>query len=312
MMPTVSTLNTDARCNLLLEEIRCRYPTLATQTEKTRDEMAELFFDLGERVLAWAAAALGDSWPRILSEGYAYFVTDVNKEQMLYNKNGRYRNTSYDEVYRTVYDNDEYMSKYHWGVFATSFLWAHHLEIYRFFKDRFLPRLEDGPSQHLDLGSGSGLWSCLVASDKVDQEIVAVDISKTSLDICMEHAKAAGVRERVTAQVGDALQFDGAGRFRSGTSCFLLEHLERPGRLIETFKRSLATGAPVFLTAAVTAAEVDHIFEFKTEGEVVTLLEDGGLRVVEMLSAAPPSHKGFRFLPRSVAFIAVNKTTANW
>lgn len=300
------------RCEALLAEIARRYPPLFIQAKKTYDRNPALFLELGERALAWAEGTLGASWLEVVCDGYAYFVMDANKEQALYERRGHYRNRSYEDVYRTVYDNDKYMSKYHWGVFATTFLWAHHLEIYRFFKERFIPRLMDGQSRHLDLGSGSGIWSCLIAGAKAEWEVLALDISKTSLDICMGHAKAAGVTGRVTPQIGDALEFDGAQGFQSGSSCFLLEHLEQPGRLIETFRRSLVPGAPVFITAAVTAAEVDHIFEFATEGEVARLLEDGGLRVLEMLSAFPPPHSRTRFLPRSVAFVAVTKEMPHW
>ena len=300
------------RCKALLDDIQKTYPALAKQAFRTCEENPDLFFELGEKTLAWAEGALGADWIETIRDGYAYFVTDVNKEQMIYNQTGSYRNKSYADVYETVYDNDDYMAKYHWGVFATAFLWAHHLDIYRFFNERFLTRLSADATRHLDLGSGSGLWSCLVAQALPKLNVHAVDISKTSLDICLGHAKAAGVGDRVTPNVADALEFDGEQAFDSGASCFLMEHLEEPGRLIETFRRSLAPGAPVFITAAVTAAEVDHIYEFENEGSVLQLLEENGLRVIEMYSAHPPARSGFRYLPRSVAFVAVTKETTHW
>ena len=66
---------------------------------------------------------------------------------------GAYKNKSYAEVFASVYDNDEYMDLYHWGVYATTFLWEHHLSIYEMFQNRYLPLIPEGASS-IEFGFG--------------------------------------------------------------------------------------------------------------------------------------------------------------
>ena len=58
------------------------------------------------------------------------------------------------------------------------------------------------------------------------------------------------------------------------------------------------------MTGALTAAQVDHIYEFRRESELVAMSEEHGLRVLETLSAAPKrTLPKARFVPRSMALI---------
>ncbi len=76
---------------------------------------------------------------------------------------------------------------------------------------------------------------------------------------------------------------------------------------------NLETKAYAFITAALTAAETDHISEFRRESEIVLMAEEAGFRVVSMYSAAPPSHPdSHRFLPRSLALILQKRKNDIW
>jgi hypothetical protein len=58
----------------------------------------------------------------------------------------------------------------------------------------------------------------------------------------------------------------------------------------------------VFITTALTAAETDHIYEFRRESEVLLLAEEAGFRVVASLSATPLVDRGAAlYIPRSMA-----------
>ena len=68
-----------------------------------------------------------------------------------------------------------------------------------------------------------------------------------------------------------------------------------------------------FITGALTASEVDHIYEFRRESEIVLMAEEAGFRVVSMYSAAPSSHPdSYRFLPRSLALILQKRKNDIW
>jgi hypothetical protein len=66
------------------------------------------------------------------------------------------------------------------------------------------------------------------------------------------------------------------------------------------------------VTAALTAAEIDHIHEFRRESQIVAMAEDAGFRVVSTLSASPRSIRhDATFLPRSMALV-LQKRGGEW
>jgi len=285
------------------------YKTVASVAAEKKD----LFEEFGIFSCDSAVKAFGHQILAKIARGYVYFVTDVNKEQIKYCSRGHYKNKTYKEVYDSVYNNDEYMEFYHWGVFATTFCWKHHLEIYEFFKTRFLQKYAKDCQTMVDFGSGSGIWSLSSARFLEEVQITAIDVSKSSLKIAESLAMGSNLAERISFKVGDALSFHAEDKFSAGVSCFLLEHLENPGKLLKNLSDNLAPGAPCFVTGAVTAAEIDHIFEFKSEAELVELAEKSGFRVCEIFSGFPDSFShSMRFMPRSLAMILKKKHTETW
>ncbi|QPJ65214.1 MAG: class I SAM-dependent methyltransferase [Candidatus Nitrohelix vancouverensis] len=290
---------------------RCQvyYPAI----EKARRRHPDTFDALGETLLGWASQKLGDGWEETLSAGYMHFLMDVNRSQMEYERRGHYPNKSYDEVYKTVYDNPEFMDRYHWGVFVTTFAWEHHLEIYEFFRSAFLPKLQGKEGRLLDLGSGSGVWSLLTLQDKKGWISQGIDISRHSVGIASAMAETAKASSQVRFSVADALEHQDESLYDAGVSCFLLEHLEGPQRLFDNLARNLKPGAWAFVTAALTAAEADHIAEFKKESEILQMVERAGFRAVAMHSAAPDTHpRSQQFLPRSMAVVLQKKHNDIW
>ncbi len=62
--------------------------------------------------------------------------------------------------------------------------------------------------------------------------------------------------------------------------------------------------ACAFITGVLTAAQIDHIYEFREESELVRMCELNGLRVLETLSASPRrTLPKARFLARSMALL---------
>jgi hypothetical protein len=67
------------------------------------------------------------------------------------------------------------------------------------------------------------------------------------------------------------------------------------------------------VTCAISAAEIDHIFEMKRESEAVLLAEQAGFRLVSLLSSSPDTTPaGRRYLPRSLAMILEKRANDVW
>lgn len=279
-----------------------------------RERNAALFDELGGVMVGWAADYLGsEDFAPVLIGGYNSFVLDVGKSQMEYERQGAYKNKTYAEVYQSVYNNADHMQNYHWGVFTTTFAWEHHLKIAGFFKDYFLPLLPKGGGTLLELGSGSGVWGLLLLQGLQPWTLDGVDISQRSVELAVDMTRKIGFSARTNYIVGDALAFKGANEYDAGISCFLLEHVERPDLLFSALAGNLHTGGYAFVTGALTAAEIDHITEFKRESEIIKLAEEAGFRVVSTFSASPRPYPGnFRFLPRSMALVLQKRRNDIW
>jgi 2-polyprenyl-3-methyl-5-hydroxy-6-metoxy-1,4-benzoquinol methylase len=284
------------------------------EIERSRKSDPEAFNEIAEYLLSIAEMQIGDNCNEVLVEGYCTFVMEVNKSQREYEINRQYRYKTYAEVYKKTYDNPEFMKLYHWGVFVTTFAWEHHLRIYRMFRDQFLPLATNQEQSHLlDLGSGSGVWHLLALKLRGNLKSTAVDISRTSIDISRETAQRIGFGGVTDYICMDALEFSPAVPYDAGISCFLLEHLETPQKALEVLCNAIKDRSYAFLTCALTAAEIDHIYEFKYEHEVAKIIYDAGFRIIRSLSSSPSSFPPDKvFLPRSFALILQKRSNAIW
>ena len=296
-------------CNYLSE----KKPLYSPAIEKNRSRNPDLFIELGEQLLGWAENYLGNDYIKLLADGYSGFVTDVNKSQMRYEIKKSYQYSTFAEGCENVYHNEEFGSLYHWGVFATTFLWEHHLHIFNFFQNFFLKKLDTPDGLLLDLGSGSGVWGLMLANVLQDWRVIGVDISDEFVGHATEMANVNGFSERATYHLGSALDYQVNGEVDACVSCFLLEHLEDPEDLLANISRNLAPGKRAFVSGALTAAESDHITEFRRESELVLLAENAGFRVESTFSGAPEGYpQEFYFLPRSMAMVLQKKKNDIW
>jgi len=292
-----------------------RSPIFSAELDRTMAAEPEVFERLAAPMLEWAEVSLGETWAEQLVDGYCEFVLDVNRSQLRYEKTGRYQNSSFAEVFENAYSDPEFMQLYHWGVYTTTFAWTHHLRIYKFYERHFVPMLQTlgDEASLIDLGAGSGVWHLLSLRNVPNLKVEAVDVSQPTIDRSRAMAKILGLASRIKHNVADALTWESDRKAQAGISCFLLEHLERPQALLNGLANSLEPGAPAFVTSALTAAEIDHIFEYRKESELVLACEQAGFRVRAMYSAEPESTPNDRyFAPRSIALVLQKKNNAIW
>ena len=299
------------RVRKFLEYVRVEAPALYKNIVQPARAHPAVFSELAGTMLHWAVAFLGQGCDGKLVDGYAHFVMDVVASQLAYEERGRYEFASFAEAASRVYDNQDFMDQYHWGVYTTTFVWEHHLILYDFFRRYFAARLERqaGPLALTDLGSGSGIWSMLALRALPGARSTLVDVSATSVELCRRFLTTNGFAERATVLQGDALTYRPAQPTDAGLCCFLLEHMEQPQTLVANLAAGLKPGALAFVTGALTAAETDHIFEFKRESELTNLAEACGFRVLATCSAnLAPLTPDAKYLARSMAMVLQKRT----
>jgi SAM-dependent methyltransferase len=290
----------------LFSYVRSHHPRSLRGIEEAREVNPAAWHAMAEQFLGWAARIHGDEgWAPRCVDAFARFSTDVILCQARYEDAGHYQNSSYDECNAAVYSQREVMDDYLWGVFLTNFLWSHHMELSLFFRDRFLARLPSTPEM-IEIAPGHGGWGVWALSNRPDARLNGFDISPSSMAIANLVAGAAGVSDRATYTLQDALNLGGMahGSADAVICSFLIEHLEQPERLVEVIAHLLKPEARAYLTGALTAAQVDHIFEFRRESELVAMCEKYGLRVLETMSVSPRRIlPKARFIPRSMGLI---------
>lgn len=296
-------------------KFREQAPAFFGEYLRTKAAHPEILSWLARPMLDWAHATLGGEFAERLIKGYCFFVVEVNRAQIEYERQRRYKFQSFAEVFEKVYSNQEFMDLYHWGVYCSTFIWQHHLHIYQLFENCFLPLLkrDTATGTLLDLGAGSGIWHLLAMRHLPEWRVTAVDISETSIQLSALMASTLPTARNIEHVCADATRWATAEAMDAGISSFLLEHLERPELLLASLATALRPGAHAFVTCALTAAEIDHIYEFRRESEVIALVEEAGFRVKRILSSEPEVTPPDRhYLPRSMAMILQKRRNDIW
>lgn len=238
------------------------------------DEQAEL-----EEYLAFAASKGWDV--ARLAEAYQSITNDTLREQVYFQRNGHYRHSDFESVAKGVYFDDDYMSRYMYGLALTLYLWPNHLTLLRFFRQQF-PRGRAG--RYLEVGPGHGAFFRWAVRHGAYNEYLGVDISPTSLE--MTKRLLAGETDLDTRACrlveADFLEERGIeGPFDALVMGEVLEHVEQPGRFLSRLRELAAPDAFIYISTAINAPAVDHIYLFRNVDEVASLAQDAGLRVVE-------------------------------
>ena len=292
----------------LFSHIEKHHPQFLRGVEEARAKSPVDFDFLANQYLEWAAGVLEKDTLKRTVKAYIQFTTEVNLAQAQYEVDGHYKYKSFKEVYQIHYDDDELMNDYLWGVYLTNFLWAHHLEICQFYKNRFLSRIEKS-SNLIEIAPGHGGWGVWALKELPQASLSGFDVSSSSIKISSSLAIAAGVDKRVVYNQQNAMDIDPQSTPHcDGLICsFLLEHLEDPNALFGIINQLIKPGGVAFITGALTAAQIDHIYEFKKESELVLMAESNGLRVLESISTNPERllNKA-KYVPRSMALIVQN------
>ena len=290
---------------ILVDYIETAHFRSLTGVKEAQAVNPERFEQIAEMFLEWAVRVRGKKWIPTMVDAFVAFSTDVNIAQVRYEADGHYPHKTLADCYEELYARKDSMSNYLWGVYLTNFLWAHHMELCLFFEDRFLTRLE-GHARIVEIAPGHGGWGIWALSRLNDARLEGYDISSSSIKIARQLADSAGVKERARYIEKNALELpemaDG-----SADACicsFLVEHLEEPEKLFAIIADFLKPNAKAYISGALTAAQIDHIFEFRHESEIILLCEKYGLRLLESVSVNPRrTLPRARFLPRSQAVI---------
>lgn len=246
-----------------------------------------------------------------LSDCYLTIVGDTLREQIYFQKNKKYRYSTFAEVADSVYFNGEYMSFYMYGLAITSYLWPNHLDLFRFFRET-LPK--DKPGKYLEIGPGHGYFLLTAMERSAYSDFIGVDISETSIAMTkalIGHFSKGG-KKGFELRCMDFLECDLPDEgFDAVVMGEVLEHVERPDLFMKQIARIARPDSHIFVTTCINAPAVDHIFLFKDPEQLEKLFDDCGLKIKKDLirpyEGKTVEESLAQLLPINVAYVLEKK-----
>jgi SAM-dependent methyltransferase len=283
-------------------------------------ERYRLFQDVVDR----SAAAFGPEWVErceeslqrlfpthealaLAAQGYALFVLHLLRAQKQFEKDRRYPSKSYAAAADETYFDERYMlSEYLPGLLLSHYLWPHHYRQLRFFDYAFVSQMRlTTPTRFVEIGVGTGLYSRRILQSVPSVLGTGFDISPASAAFAAEHIRAFELQDRYEIVLKDVVAEPIAPC--DWLVCVeVLEHLEDPLAFLGALRAALAPGGRAFITAALNAPHVDHIYLYERPDEVHEQLRASGFALEQcFVGAAHEPTKPDLPVPTVAAFIVV-------
>lgn len=240
--------------------------------------------------------------------GYAAFAMDSMRRQRRFEIEGRYPAKTFAEAAQEVYFNDEYMqTQYLPGLLLSHFLWPHHYLQLLYFQNYFLPSLAaQSDPRFAEIGIGTGVYSRTALQIVDTADGIGYDLSPLSVDFTRNHLDAFGLLHRYETVLRDVISQAPGDLFSHVICVEVLEHLEDPVKLLCALREMTDPSGRLFITAALNAANADHIYLYRNAEEVLMHAREAELHVEHyFLANAYPPYKSDVPVPAAMAMVCV-------
>jgi len=217
-----------------------------------------------------------------IAESYLTIVEDTFREQIYFNKYGKYRNKSFSDVSDDVYFNKEYMDRYMYGLAISSFLWPNHVGLSRFFY-RTLPKVKGG--NYLEIGPGHGYFLMRAMQATSFNQFVGVDISEASIK---QSEKIISIMSKSKLDRLKLIHDDFLESSSLAPDSFdcivmgeVLEHVEVPEIFLSRIYELAKDDAHIYISTCINAPAIDHIYLWKNTDTLEYLIASNGFEILQ-------------------------------
>jgi 2-polyprenyl-3-methyl-5-hydroxy-6-metoxy-1,4-benzoquinol methylase len=211
-----------------------------------------------------------EAYNKVLAD-FVHLSEEFVRLQIELDRDGKYKYSSYEEVRAIVYDNPEVMEgRYLNGLLVSQALWMNDRKIYEYFVDEYCVG-NPASGNVLEVPTGTGVYVTEFAMRNPEWSAQGVDLSASSVAFTREIARLRHCNVAVSNE--NILEHAGGKTFDRIICGELVEHLERPEELLVKLASLTAPGGTIFLTTAIWAANIDHIYLFVNAQEVRDMLE---------------------------------------
>ncbi len=245
-------------------------------------------FELAERICTTGLEISGN-WKQYCQniDNLIKMSVDFLKLQIKLEKTGKYLYSSFEEVQKYAYQhNYDEGPNYLWGLYFSEIFWKIHHNFVQFFLNDFVMSSPEH-GNFLEVPSGTGFFLCEFLYEKKKWNGLGVDISETSIEFSKKLLKSNNIPfDSYTIIKQDFLKLNETKHFDRICCGEFLEHLEEPVEALRKFYRLLNKNGKIFITVAVWAAHVDHIYLYKNAEEVREHIRSAGFKIEKELVQA--------------------------
>lgn len=238
-------------------------------------------------------------------EGYIRYTMKAKKLQLRFEQERVYRPQSFDQVVENVYHERQYLfGTYFPGILIGHYLWRDHYLQYRYFLDEFVPLIASSATPRFcDIGVGTGFFTRLALAADERIEGFSYEISEHALAFTKAHLEAFGLAERWQYEVRNITDDPPEKQWPFIVSVEVLEHLEDPVKFLGSLRKMLLPGGKGFISAALTAPTIDHIYLYESCDQIAEQLKQAGFAVLDFIEQAAFEAPSGQTVPRVGAFI---------
>lgn len=260
---------------------------------------------LGEVLLLLKRGFADKPWPKWAAGGTLKFNRSVIQAEIQFRETQQYNHglDDFELVNEAVYKDGQVMEGYYLvGLLLSYFTWIHHYWMLQFFQGKFLAR-DGSVGSIMEIGVGHGLFSLLASRRWGQASITMTDVSEHSLAFARRLLTSDGRTEGVTYLHFDVMKATPLPRVDRLICSEVLEHIPDPLALLRQILDALQPGGLAFVTAAINAPQIDHIYLFSSRQDVEAMVAEAGLALIDAVPVVHPNHAGKENPPTVLAMI---------
>ena len=210
-------------------------------------------------------------------ESYLEMVSDTFKSQIKFMRSGEYPRSEVTEAINDVYNNEEKMLSYMIGLALSQYLWKSHYDMFHHLKSS-LQYNKNNIHKYLEIGPGHGLFlKSAIDILNNDTEMIAVDISQTSLNISKSILDHFHPQKKISFIKKDMLDLHIDSKYDFIVMGEVLEHVENPDLLLIKISQLLSENGKAFVSTCVNCPMIDHVYHFRSIDQIRTMFNNCGL-----------------------------------
>lgn len=279
--------------NMKFSETEEVYPTfyktatyLADNAFFFRRTLPKLFesdydFEYAERICKTGFIALSSGWDKYYKTVHELidFSMEFLRLQIGLEKTGKYQYSTFKEIRENIYSKSGEGPNYLWPLYFSEIFWKVHYRFVDFFIREFANQNTD-KKNILEVPLGSGYFLCEFLRNNPNWKGTGIDLSQKCIDFSKMILDTNNIsKQSYNLTKEDLWTYHPEKKFDRIMCGEFLEHLEDPLACLKKLHGLLKDDGKLFLTVAVYAAMIDHIYLYRNSQEVREHIFEAGFKI---------------------------------